>query len=61
MFISVTLSFSRIRQADTIIVNEVTGNWYQTIGGCGKRYAYKAPCTELPCFGSDPRDPSQSV
>ena len=37
------------------IVNEVTGNWYQAIGGRAKRYAYEAPCAEVPCFARDPR------
>lgn len=37
------------------IVNEVTGNWYQSIGGHGGAYAYTAPCAEVPCFSMDPR------
>ncbi len=37
------------------IVNEVTGNWYGSIGGHGKRYAYKTLNREVPCFMADPR------
>ena len=37
------------------IINEVTGNWYNHIGGHGARYAYKAPCIEAPVFMADPR------
>ncbi len=37
------------------IVNEVTGNWYTSIGGNGARYAYRDPCREIPCFLKDPR------
>ena len=37
------------------VINEVTGNWYNGIGGDAARYAYKAPCTEVPCFLKDPR------
>ncbi|MBQ8162076.1 MAG: family 43 glycosylhydrolase [Clostridia bacterium] len=37
------------------IINEVTGNWYQGIGGHGKRYAYGETVRETPCFLKDPR------
>ena len=37
------------------IVNEVTGNWYNRIGGPGQRYAYKTQNRETPCFLADPR------
>ena len=37
------------------IVNEVTGNWYNNIGGHAARYAYKDPVIEVPCFIRDPR------
>ncbi len=37
------------------IVNEVTGNWYGSLGGHGARYAYADPCREIPCFARDPR------
>ncbi len=37
------------------IVNEVTGNWYNGIGGHAAVYAYKEECTETPCFSRDPR------
>ena len=37
------------------IVNEVTGNWYNHIGGAGSPYAYKTACAEEPCFRLDPR------
>ncbi len=36
------------------IVNEVTGNWYNKVGGIAKGYAYKDPCTETPCFAKNP-------
>lgn len=32
------------------IVNEVTGNWYNGIGGIAGRYAYKEKLREPPCF-----------
>ncbi len=32
------------------IINEVTGNWYNNIGGIGSRYAYPEPVIEAPCF-----------
>ncbi|MBQ6527637.1 MAG: hypothetical protein IJI38_03835, partial [Clostridia bacterium] len=32
------------------IINEVTGNWYNAIGGVAARYAYKDPCIEEPHF-----------
>ena len=38
-----------------VIVNEITGNWYNNIGGHGARYAYRDPIGEAPCFSSDPR------
>lgn len=34
------------------IINEVTGNWYNNIGGIGKGYAYREPCIEEPCFST---------
>ena len=37
------------------IVNEVTGNWYNNIGGHGARFAYREPVAEAPCFSADPR------
>ena len=37
------------------IVNEVTGNWYNHVGGVAARYAYRAPVAEEPCFRTDPR------
>lgn len=37
------------------IINEVTGNWYNNIGGHGARYTYKEPIKEIPCFSKDPR------
>lgn len=37
------------------IINEVTGNWYNNIGGHGGRYAYRDPIVEAPCFMADPR------
>lgn len=37
------------------IVNEVTGNWYQAIGGIAKGYAYKEKCVENPQFSKNPR------
>ena len=50
------LLFEMEETADALhIVNEVTGNWYQAIGGRGKAYAYRTPCTELPCFSRDTR------
>ena len=50
------LLFEMEETADALhIVNEVTGNWYQAIGGRAKRYAYEAPCAEVPCFARDPR------
>ena len=54
------LLFEMEETADALhIVNEVTGNWYQTIGGRGKAYAYRTPCTELPCFSRDTRKKSE--
>ena len=32
------------------VINEVTGNWYNNIGGAGKRYTYKDPIAEPPRF-----------
>lgn len=32
------------------IINEVTGNWYNNIGGIGKNYAYREPIVEEPHF-----------
>lgn len=32
------------------IVNEVTGNWYNAVGGLASGFAYKEPCTENPVF-----------
>ena len=50
------LLFEMEETADALhIVNEVTGNWYGSIGGKGARYAYKAMCAEPPCFRLDPR------
>ena len=37
------------------IVNEVTGNWYNHVGGVAARYAYRAPVVEERCFRKDPR------
>lgn len=37
------------------IVNEVTGNWYNSIGGSGARYAYQTKNRETPCFLANPR------
>ena len=37
------------------VYNEVTGNWYNHIGGVAKPYAYRAPVVEEPCFRTDPR------
>ena len=37
------------------VINEVTGNWYNGIGGHASRYTYAQPCRELPCFSVDPR------
>ena len=49
------LLFEMEETADALhIVNEVTGNWYHAIGGRGKRYAYKTPCKEPPCFSCNP-------
>jgi len=31
-------------------VNEITGNWYNVIGGKGERYRYRDPITEEPGF-----------
>ena len=39
------------------ILNEVTGNWYGSLGGHGAQYAYPEPCREPPCFTRDPRKP----
>ena len=50
------LLFEMEETADALhITNEVTGNWYQAIGGRGKAYAYRTPCTELPCCSRDTR------
>ena len=50
------LLFEMEEEADSLhIINEVTGNWYQGIGGSGASYAYKDKCREIPCFLSDPR------
>ena len=32
------------------IINEVTGNWYNSIRGMGERYRYQEPCIEEPAF-----------
>ena len=37
------------------IVNEVTGNWYNNVGGVAKRFAYREPCIEEPHFLVDPK------
>ena len=42
------------------IINEVTGNWYNAIGGRGAGYAYDTPCREEPCFRQDVRIASSS-
>ena len=34
------------------IINEVTGNWYNSIRGLAKNYRYKDPCIEEPAFTS---------
>ena len=34
------------------IINEVTGNWYNAIGGIGNKFAYPVPCREKPCFSN---------
>ncbi len=53
------LLFEMEERGDSLhIINEVTGNWYQGIGGRGARYAYPAPCREIPCFRKDPRKPA---
>jgi len=31
-------------------VNEITGNWYNTIGGKGARYRYREPLLEEAAF-----------
>ena len=50
------LLFEMEETADSLhIINEVTGNWYNGIGGFGSRYAYQTPCVETPCFRLDPR------
>ena len=38
-------------------VNEVTGNWYNNIGGIAGRFNYGIPCAEAPCFSHDPVSP----
>lgn len=49
------LLFEMEETADGLhIINEVTGNWYNNVAGIAKGYAYKEPCVELPCFGTDP-------
>lgn len=30
------------------IVNELTGNWYNSAGGSAERWRYDVPCKELP-------------
>ena len=32
------------------IVNEVTGNWYDRMGGGGGKYRYAVPARETGCF-----------
>jgi arabinan endo-1,5-alpha-L-arabinosidase len=32
------------------VINEVTGNWYNSIRGLAKNYRYKDPCIEEPAF-----------
>lgn len=36
------------------IVNEVTGNWYNNVGGIAAGFAYKDRCVEEPCFRVSP-------
>ena len=35
------------------ILNEITGNWYDQIGGTTKPWGYPEPTTEDPCFRKD--------
>jgi len=50
------LLFEMEEGADSLrIINEVTGNWYNGIGGHARMYAYKPQCKEVPCFLKDPR------
>ena len=50
------LIFEMEERPDSLhIINEVTGNWYASIGGHGKAYAYRTACREAPCFMADPR------
>lgn len=50
------LLFEMEENADGVsIINEVTGNWYNGIGGHAAPYAYREPCRETPCFSADPR------
>ncbi len=37
------------------LANEVTGNWYNNLGGGGTVYRYKDPVAEGFCFRKDPR------
>lgn len=36
------------------IINEVTGNWYNNVGGIAAGFAYKDRCVEEPCFRVSP-------
>ena len=50
------LLFEMEENAESLhIINEVTGNWYNRIGGHGKMYQYREPLKEDPCFMADPR------
>ncbi len=52
------LLFEMEETGDTLrVVNEVTGNWYNAIGGHGAPWAYREGFTGQPCFMKDPRAP----
>jgi beta-xylosidase len=45
------LLFEMAEEGDKLrIVNEVTGNWYNAIGGRAHRFTYPYPCVEAPHF-----------
>jgi beta-xylosidase len=45
------LLFEMAEEGDRLrIVNEVTGNWYNNIGGIGRKFAYEDPIVEAPHF-----------
>jgi len=46
----VTLFEMEEKGGDLHIVNEVTGNWYHTIGGNAEKYKYDIPCKDEPAF-----------